>query len=269
MTACDRTPAGCFYSAAMSRVVQIVVALALIAPAAASAAPVMDFEVVANRPHDPRAFTQGLVAHGRMLLESTGLEGASSVRRVDPATGRVVRRVNDPPQLFGEGLTVLRGVAWQLTWRDGVILAFGPTRLDRRGARAYPREGWGLTTDGTSLIASDGSATLRWLNPTTLATRRTVVVRDEDAPVSSLNELEMINGAIWANVWPTGRVAIIDPTDGHVRAWLDLDPLDPMPLDPDAVANGIAVDPLTRLPLVTGKRWPRMYVIRPEGAVPA
>lgn len=243
--------------------------LLLAGTGAATAAPTLAWQTVETRPHDAAAFTEGLVAHAGVLLESTGLEGASSVRRVRAKTGAVLRRAANPPGVFGEGLTVLGGTAWQLTWRDGRIYGYDPRTLTRRFTRAYPREGWGLTTDGASLIASDGTPALRWMSPRTLRVSRTVVVADGGNPVSNLNELEMIDGAIWANVWPTTRIAIIDPADGHVRAWLDLARLDPNVGKPEAVLNGIAVDPVTRLPLVTGKHWPRMYVIRPEGQIPA
>ena len=237
--------------------------------AAATAAPAVAWHTVATRPHDATAFTEGLVAHSGALLESTGMEGSSTVRRVRATTGAVLRRSANPRGVFGEGLTVLRGTAWQLTWRDHRIYGYDPRTLARRSNRPYPHEGWGLTTDGTSLIASDGTPTLRWMNPRTLAVGHTISVTDDGQPVAHLNELEMIDGAIWANVWLTNRVAIIDPTDGHVRAWLDLASLNPKLVNPDAVLNGIAVDPVTRLPIVTGKLWSRMYVIRPEGPIPA
>ena len=221
------------------------------------------------RPHDPRAFTEGLVGDGRVLLESTGLEGRSTVRRDDPETGRVLRRTPDAARVFGEGLTVLKGIVWQLTWRNRVINAFVPTSLRRKTTRAYPFEGWGLTTDGTSLIASDGSPTVRWLSPGSLKVQRSISVHDGETAVARINELEMIDGVLWANVWLTSRIALIDPGDGHVRAWIDLSSLSPGVSNPDAVLNGIAVDPLARLPVVTGKFWPHMYVIRLDAPIPA
>ncbi len=239
------------------------------AATAAGAAPSLGWTTVATRPHDPLAFTQGLVAHGSVLLESTGLKGASSVRRVNPTTGRVIRQVRDPSRVFGEGITVLHGTAWQLTWRDHLMFGFHPTTLRRQAQRAYAHEGWGLTTDGRSLIASDGTPTVRWMSPRTLRVTRSIRVHDGDQPIARLNELEMINGVLWANVWPTRTIALIDPSDGHVRAWLDLSTLAPTMADPDAVLNGIAVDPITYQPIVTGKLWPRMYVIRLAGDIPA
>lgn len=242
---------------------------AAMASSALASAPDIAWTQIAMRPHDPRAFTEGLVAHGRVLLESTGLEGRSSVRRVDPATGRVLRITRNPARIFGEGLTVLKGSAWQLTWRNRVINVFAPTSLRRKVTRPYRFEGWGLTTDGTSLIASDGSPTVRWLSPGSLTVQRTISVHDDDTAIGRLNELEMIDGVLWSNVWLTSRIALIDPADGHVRAWLDLSSLNPGFSDPDAVMCGIAVDPLTHLPVVTGKFWPHMYVIRLDAPIPA
>jgi glutamine cyclotransferase len=242
---------------------------AVMASTAVASAPELPWTLIASRPHDSRAFTEGLVAHGRVLLESTGLEGHSSVRRVDPATGRVLRITHNSVRTFGEGLTVLNGLAWQLTWHNRVINVFSPASLRRKVTRPYPFEGWGLTTDGKSLIASDGSPTVRWLSPGSLRVQRTISVHDGDTPVGRLNELEMIDGVLWSNVWPTNRIALIDPADGHVRAWIDLSSLTPGIANSEAVLCGIAVDPITRLPVVTRKLWPRMYVIRLDAPIPA
>ncbi|MFZ4754517.1 MAG: glutaminyl-peptide cyclotransferase [Miltoncostaeaceae bacterium] len=242
---------------------------AVMASSAVASAPELPWTLIASRPHDRRAFTEGLVAHGPVLLESTGLEGRSSVRRVDPATGRVLRITPNPARIFGEGLTVLKGSAWQLTWRNRVINVFAPTSLRRKVTRPYPFEGWGLATDGKSLIASDGSPTVRWLSPSRLTVQRTISVHDGGTPVARLNELEMIDGVLWSNVWLTNHIALIDPADGHVRAWIDLSSLNPGVSDPDAVPCGIAVDPITHLPVVTGKLWPHMYVIRLDAPIPA
>ncbi len=239
------------------------------ASSAVASAPELAWTLIASRPHDRGAFTEGLVAHGRVLLESTGLEGRSSVRRIDPATGRVLRITPNAARVFGEGLTVLNGLAWQLTWRNRIVNVFSPASLRRKATRPYSFEGWGLTTDGKSLIASDGSPTVRWLSPGSLRVQRTISVHDSDTPVARLNELEMIDGVLWSNVWPTNRIALIDPADGHVRAWINLSSLDPGISDPEAVLCGIAVDPITHLPVVTRKLWPRMYVIRLDTPIPA
>ena len=248
-------------------VVLAVLAL-LVGAAPATAAPTVAWRLLGERPHDPKAFTQGLVAHQGVLLESTGLYGASSVRRVDPRTGRVLKRVVLSRRLFGEGLTVHGGRAIQLTWIDGRVLFWAPRTLTARGSSAYAREGWGLTTDGSSLIASDGSATLRFLDPTTLAVRRTVEVRDGFSRVARLNELEYRDGVVWANVWPSDRIALIDPATGRVRAWLDLTRLRQRLGGRGEVLNGIARDPVTGQMVVTGKLWPRMFAIRLVGRLP-
>jgi len=237
--------------------------------APAAAAPTLPWRVLDERPHDPDAFTQGLVAHGGVLLESTGLYGASSVRRLDPETGRVLKRVALADGYYGEGLTVHGGRAIQLTWLENRVLFWRPGSLAPQGARAYAWEGWGLTTDGTSLIASDGTDMLRFLDPVTFAVRRFVSVRDGSIAVEDLNELEYRDGIVWANVWKSDRIALIDPETGRVRAWLDMARLRSRLGGAGEVLNGIARDPVTGHMVVTGKWWPRMFAIRLAGRVPA
>lgn len=246
-----------------------VVAIALLALApSAGAAPTLRWALVAERPHDSTAFTQGLVAHDGILLESTGLYGESTVRRVDPATGAVLRSVDLPASQFGEGLAVLRGTALQLTWTNRVLHAYDPATLARTGTRAYRWEGWGLTARRGLLVASDGSARLRFLDPDTLRVVRSVVVRDGSRPIARLNELELIDGLIWANVWMDDRIALIDPTDGRVRAWVDGAALRRRLPTTGEAFNGIARDPVTGHVAVTGKLWPRLFVIRLLEPVP-
>lgn len=247
----------------------LLLAVAVAAAPPALAAPVVPWRLIDERPHDPSAFTQGLVAHRGVLLESTGLYGESTVRRVDPRTGRVLRRVTLDRRLFGEGLTVHAGRAVQLTWFEDRVLFWAPGSLASRGSAAYAWEGWGLTTDGASLIASDGSSTLRFLDPSTLAVRRTVTVRDGSVPITRLNELEYRDGVIWANVWPEDRIALIEPASGRVRGWLEMAPLRQRLGGRGEVLNGIARDPVTGHMVVTGKLWPRMFAIRLTGRVPS
>lgn len=253
----------------------VLFALIWLIPAAAQAAgaPTIPWRVVDVRPHDATAFTEGLVRDGRVLLESTGPWGPhgqvpSSVRRVNSRTGQVIARRDLPAPLFAEGLTVLEGVAWQLTWLNGVAFSLSPTSLAQSAHVPYPHEGWGLTTQGARLVASDGSARLRWLRTPDLRVTRTVLVRDGTTLVAALNELEMLNGVIWANVYHSDLIALIDPASGRVRGWLDMSPLRSRVGAGADVLNGIARDPVTGHVVVTGKYWDRMFVIRLTRRIP-
>ena len=237
-------------------------------------APVIAWDLIATRPHDASAYTQGLVAHAGVLIESTGdccdpRRAESSVRRVDARTGRVLARRTIAAPTFAEGITVLRGSAWQLTWKDRVAYRVNPRTLRQVTQRPYPFQGWGVTTDGRRLIASDGSARLRWLDAPTLRVRRTVVVRDGRRAIRKLNELEWIRGVIWANVWQDDRIALIAPRTGRVRAWLDMSSLRARLGEEGEVLNGISRDPITGHVIVTGKNWDRMFVIRLRQRIPA
>lgn len=257
----------------MASAIAAFLALALAATSASGAAPTIGWRLVDTRPHDPRAFTQGLVRHGDVLLESTGAccpggSVPSTVRRVDPRTGGVLDTQVIPLPLWAEGLTVLRGTTWQLTWLDRVALTLDPGSLEPTSRRPYPFEGWGVTTQREQLVASDGTARLRWLRTPDLRVSRSVVVRDGTRPVEGLNELEMLGGVLWANVWPTDRIALIDPASGRLRAWLDMSSLRSRVGGPIDVLNGIARDPVTGHVVVTGKFWDRMFVIRLTEPVP-
>ena len=217
---------------------------------------------LASHPHDPEAFTQGLVVHGAELYESTGTYGQSTLRAVNPATGQVRTRAFLPPDVFGEGTTVLGDNVYVLTWREGTCFVYGTDFL-RRAKFTYDGEGWGLTNDGTHLIMSDGTSTLRFLDPATFKVVRTVRVREGGEDVVRLNELELIHGRIWANVWETNRIVQIAPDTGEVVGALDLSGLDGgwSKTDPEAVLNGIAFDAARDRVYVTGKRWPKMFEI--------
>lgn len=246
-----------------SAVAQAQPAQAVIAPA--PVAPVfLRAEVVARFPHDPRAFTQGLIVEGRILYESTGQRGESQVRRVDLATGRVLAARDIPPDQFGEGLTRWRGELISLTWQHGVAHRWDARTLRPRGRFRYPGEGWGLTTLGNDLILSDGSAELRVLDPRNFRERRRITVTVGGRPLRQLNELEVVDGRIWANVWMTGSIVIIDPATGQVTHVLDCSELvtETASDDYDAVLNGIAFDPASRRLFVTGKRWPTLFELR-------
>lgn len=227
--------------------------------------PVDGYEIVATFPHDAKSFTQGLVFHNGSLLESQGEYGRSSLRRVELSTGKVLQSKNVAPEYFAEGIALLKGVVYQLTWRErtGFIYTLGDLQLQARFSYAF--EGWGLTTDGEKLIVSDGTSTLRFLDPGTgFKLVKTLTVRAEGKPVEQLNELEWVHGEIWANVWHTDRIARIDPATGDVTRWLDLTGLLPIAEHPGAesVLNGIAWDAHADRLFVTGKFWPKLFEIK-------
>ena len=253
----------------LTRALIIAIGLLVLTTGVAAAAPIVPWTLVETRPHDATAYTQGLVAYRGVLLESTGLLGQSTVRRVDATTGQVLALRPLVANEYGEGLTVLAGSATQLTWTQRVLHTYDPTTLAVTGTRRYRFEGWGLTTNGQQLIASDGSATLRWLDPATLRVTKTVTVTDEGAAIYDLNELEYRDGIIWANVWRSDRIALIDPATGKVRAWLNMARLRQRLSAPGDVFNGIARDPITDHMVVTGKFWPQLFVIKLAGRVPA
>ena len=230
-----------------------------------NAAPVCPVEVVYSLPHDVRAFTQGLFFdHGR-LYETSGLRGRSRLAELDPATGEVLRLKPLAPHLFGEGSVAVGGRILWLTWTSGRALALGLDDFGEQGEFSYRGEGWGLTFDGRDLVMSDGSAVLTRRDPGDFSRIAEVVVRDAGRPVDMLNELEYAHGLIYANVWRTPYVVVVDPADGTVLRRLDLRPLYPPSATPREVANGLAWDEKNRCLLVTGKLWPEMHCIRRAG----
>lgn len=223
------------------------------------------FKVVAAYPHDPGAFTQGLAIDAGRLYEGTGLYGASTVRRVDLASGRTEKQRALNPRYFGEGIAILRGELYQLTWQNGVVVVYDLETFEVARTMQYEGEGWGLTHDGEHLIMSDGSAIIRFRDPQTFAVTREVEVRDRGAPVPKLNELEYVDGEIWANIWYDDRIARIAPATGEVRGYIDLAKLYPASArGSEAVLNGIAYDATTRRLFVTGKNWPQLFEIEIE-----
>ena len=222
------------------------------------------FEIVAEFPHDTGAYTQGLIWQDSVLYESTGRYGDSEVRKVDLRTGEVLASTKLASDRFGEGLALLNGRLYQLTWESKVGYIYDAATLARVDSFTYAGEGWGLATDGTSLIMSDGSDSLRYLSPTTLAVERVVHVRYQDSPLKKLNELEFINGELLANVYESDWVVRIDPATGVVRELLDFAALWPRQLRGYGtdVMNGIARAPAPGELLLTGKLWPKMYAVR-------
>ncbi len=222
------------------------------------------YEVIGRYPHDTRAFTQGLLFHDGELYESTGLYGHSTVRRVDPVRGDVQARRQLADELFGEGLALVGDTLIQLTWREGVALVYDRQTLEPLARMAYAGEGWGLAYDGRWLVMSDGSAELRFVDPDDLAEHRRLTVTDRGRPVTRLNELEVIEGEIWANILGSDRIARIDPLSGEVNSWLDLRALRKRMGSwwRARDLNGIAYDAQTARIFITGKNWPEVYVLR-------
>lgn len=221
------------------------------------------FRVLHTFPHDPGAFTQGLLYHEGQLYESTGGWGTSSIRRVELETGRVLQRSNLPDRYFGEGLALWEDRLIQLTWRSGIGLVHDVKSFKLLDTFRYPGEGWGLTGDDQGLIMSDGTSRLRRLDPYSYKELSRITVSDQGVPLSGLNELEHIDDEVWANVFPTKRVVRIDPASGSVIGWLDMTGILGMRrrLPPEAVANGIAWDPHGQRIFVTGKLWPALFEI--------
>ncbi|MEK6903409.1 MAG: glutaminyl-peptide cyclotransferase [Nanoarchaeota archaeon] len=228
------------------------------------------YSIVQTYSHDSDAFTQGLVYENGGFYEGTGLYGYSSLRRVELETGQVLQQHNLPSEYFGEGITVLDNRIYQLTWQSRVGFVYDQETFELLKTFRYPTEGWGITHDGKRLIMSDGTNVLHFLDPDTLTEMGSIDVRDKNIPVERLNELEYINGFVYANIWLTDRIAKIDPTTGKVVAWIDLSDLfkhaDYAGVDcyrsvPCDVLNGIAYDAQNDRLFVTGKRWHKLFEI--------
>ncbi|MGD9906149.1 MAG: glutaminyl-peptide cyclotransferase [Vicinamibacterales bacterium] len=220
-------------------------------------------QVVASYPHDPGAFTQGLLLVDGRLFESTGLEGRSSLREVDVATGRVLRRLDVPAPIFAEGLALVGSRLFQLTWKHGQAFTYDRDTFRPGATFDYEGEGWGLCYDGRELVMSDGSARLTFRGTQTFRTQREVTVRSQGQAIEQLNELECVGPHVYANVWMTERIVRIDPKSGEVTAFIDAANLlaDAERFGTD-VLNGIAHDPKDDTFLITGKLWPRLFRVR-------
>lgn len=221
------------------------------------------YRIVHTYPHDEQAFTQGLVFLDGHLYESTGIEGKSSLREEDVETGRILRFHDVPSSYFAEGLTDWGSTLIQLTWQSHVALVYDRATFRFLRSFHYDGEGWGLTHDSKNLILSDGTATLRFFDPTTFKETRSITVKDHGKPVTQLNELEYIHGLIYANIWHADRIARISPTTGTVLGWIDLGGLLPASerSNNESVLNGIAYDAVHDRLFVTGKLWPKLFEI--------
>ena len=253
------------YESAWVGVLLVICHAAGVLPVAAQGrTPVYGYRIVNTYPHDPMAYTQGLIYRDGFLFESTGLNGRSTLRKVNLETGEVVQQESVDPRYFAEGLTDWSNRLVQLTWRSNIGFLYDLATFRLQGTFSYAGEGWGLTHDRTRLILSDGSESLRFLNPETLREVGRVVVTDGGIPVKDLNELEYVRDEVYANVWHTDRIARVSAASGHVTGWIDLKGLLPRvyQLDPEAVLNGIAYDAAHDRLFVTGKLWPKLFEIR-------
>ena len=234
-----------------------------------TSAPIVAYDVVASYRHDADAFTHGVLFRDGFLYESTGRNGRSTLRKVRLETGDVVQQRTVESRYFAEGLVDWRNRLIQLTWNTNIAFVYDLGTFNLQSTFQYPGEGWGLTHDGKRLIMSDGTPSLRFLDPDTFKERGRLQVTDGGMPVDDLNELEFIDGRIYANVWLTDRIAVIDPASGHVASWIDLAALRPRTLaNPDAVLNGIAYDAAGKRLFVTGKLWPQLFHIRLHPTAP-
>ena len=233
------------------------------APQTKASTPVYGYQVVNRFPHDRTSFTEGFFLTDGDFYESTGLEGKSTLRRVDLATGRVKQQYNVPPQYFGEGIVAFGQQLFQLTYKTGIAFVYDKSTFQVLKTYKYAGEGWGMTTDGKRLIMSDGTSQLRFLDPATFKEMGRLSVTDAGRPVEQLNELEWIKGEIWANIWLTQKIARINPQTGRVNSWLDMSGiLSVMESAGTDVMNGIAYDAKTDRIFVTGKWWPRVFEIK-------
>lgn len=228
-----------------------------------SGVPVYGYKVVRVFPHDPNAYTQGLVYYKGFLYEGTGMNGTSSLRKVKLETGEVLQKVDLPEQYFGEGITIFKKKILQLTWKAEKGFIYNLDDLNSLGEFSYPGEGWGLTTNDGEVFLSDGTAEIRVLDGNTLKEKRRITVRDGNTPVTELNELEFVRGQLFANVWQTDRIARISPKTGKVVGWIDLSGILSVVYrrNQDAVLNGIAWDAAGKRLFVTGKLWPSIFQI--------
>ncbi len=247
----------------MRRLITAILSAFILLSCADASVKVYKLEVVAEYPHDTQSYTQGLFFHDGQLYESTGQNGKSTFRKVDLATGKPLKRLDFDEKYFVEGSVMLGDNLYILTWESRVAFLYDAKTLEFKSSWSYPREGWGLTTDGRQLIASDGSATLFFMNEN-FALKRRLIVKCEDRPVRLLNELEYIDGKIWANIYTSNEIVIINPKNGNVEGVIDCRGLLPKELyRPDTdVLNGIAYNPENGKIYLTGKNWPKMYEVR-------
>lgn len=227
-------------------------------------ADVYRYEVIHEFPHDAQAFCQGLVFEDGILYEGTGSYGKSCLRKIDLDSGKVLQQVNLNRRLFGEGITIWKDKLIQLTWKSHIGIVYDKNTFAKTETFRISGEGWGLTHDDQHLIISDGSSTLRFINPETYKISHRLAVNSQGRRVKNLNELEFWKGEILANIWKSDMIARIDPQNGHLLGWIDLSGLKPVTVrqNREAVLNGIAYDTMNQRLFVTGKHWPKLFEIR-------
>lgn len=226
--------------------------------------PVQRVEIVQTFPHDSNAFTQGLVIHEGTLFEGTGQKGNSTLRKVNLTDGKVELQVTLDPAYFGEGITVLNGKIFQLTWRENTCFVYDAQTMVYEKSHQYAFEGWGITNNGKELILSDGTSLLRFIDPDTFRVTRQIQVSEMGGKkIKQLNELEFVNGEIWSNIWYEDVIARISPENGRVVGWIDLSKVYPkQQRDKESVMNGIAYDQASKRLFITGKNWPKLFEIK-------
>jgi len=257
-------------TAAILLALRLVLATAALNISCTAATPVDGYRIVATYPHSTESYTEGFFYRDGLFYEGTGLEGRSSVLAIQPETGKPVQRLDLPRQYFGEGIVDWGPFLYEWTWTSHLCFVYNRFTLQPVRQFTYTGEGWGMTRTPSEIITSDGTATLRFRNPDTFRETRHIVVKDGSEVIDQLNELEYIQGEIYANVWHSDRIARISPKDGHVLRWIDLTGLLPpdQKLNAESVLNGIAYDAQHHRLFVTGKQWPLIFEIRPISHTP-
>ncbi len=230
----------------------------------------LDYMLIRTFPHDVDAFTQGLVVDDGFFLEGTGLNGKSTIRKVDINTGKVQNQISLSPEYFGEGIAVLNNKLYQLTWQNHACFVYNKNTFEKVHQFYIPTEGWGLASDGQKLVMSNGTEYLFYVDTNTFQSVKTISVYDDQGPVKGLNELEFVEGMIWANIYQSDKIAIIDAESGKVLAYLNLENILPANDETDEtdVLNGIAYDSKSKRVFVTGKNWPKLFEIKVKGKIP-
>lgn len=224
--------------------------------------PEYSYQVMTTYPHSKNAFTEGLVFDNENIYESTGLYGHSALRKIQISTGKILKEYALPTRYFAEGLTRLDGQLYQLTYHEHTGFVYDPNSFQVKNSFSYQGEGWGLTNNGQELIMSNGSSSVSFINPKTLKTTHRLNITAGKDKVDSLNEMEFINGLVYANIWPTSIIVMFSPQNGAITGWFNIKGLKPALSCRECVANGIAFDAGKNLLLVTGKNWPVMYGVR-------